>query len=437
MRRALSRAFACVLALSVSPRAQADNATLTLTAALQRARERAPELRAAHAQRDAAAATVSVQRSAYVPAISASVSSSGSAVRDTQPAPDGLFVFEQYSASATLSGSLRWTLWDFGRTRNNVRAADAVHASASARASVVEAEVASNVATAYVVLFYKEQLHAVIRATVAQREKLVTLARGLVKSGLQPPVEEMRAAARADASRAQLAVAEADRQDARAQLAALLFLDPSQPIELAPPRLRRLDVDSSAALRTAEALPIVAAVSREREASAAAVDAARARYRPTLSLSLDGFLRGARFDQSDTLVNTERGEAVLVLSVPIVDASIAPGVRRARADAAAADAALEQLRRDAASDITRAAIAVRTSEDALTFATNAADRASAVLQVIQSRYAQGLASPLELIDAENADSDARIQRTQAEFANALARVRLFVATGNPIVEEPR
>ena len=435
MRRILSTVVAGVLVISVSPRAQADDDALTLTAALQMARERAPELREAHAQRDAAAATASVQRAGYFPTLSASVSSSGSAVRDTQPGPDGLFSFVQYSGAATLSGALRWTVWDFGRTRDIVRAADAGHASAIARASVVELEVARDVATAYVVLFYKEQLHAVLRATVAQREKLTVLARGLVKSGLQPPVEEMRAAARADAARAQLAVAEADRQDARAQLAALLFLDPSKPFEVAAPRLRRLDVDSSAATRTAEALPIVAAASSDRDATAAAVDAARARYRPTLSLSLDGSFRGARVDQSKAIVNTERSEAVLVLSVPIVDASIAPGVRRARAEAAAAEAAFDQVRRDAASDVARAAIAVRTSAEALSFSKNAADRASAVLEVIQSRYAQGLASPLELIDAENAESDSRIQQTQAEFAHALARVRIFVATGSPIVEE--
>src|SRR5438445_752620 len=83
---------------------------------------------------------------------------------------------------------------------------------------------------------------AVTKATLSQREKLVVIAKGLIKAGLQPPLEEIRALARAEAARLQLATAEADVYDARAVLAALLSLDPAAPLKVAPPRLPRLDM---------------------------------------------------------------------------------------------------------------------------------------------------------------------------------------------------
>jgi outer membrane protein TolC len=59
-----------------------------------------------------------------------------------------------------------------------------------------------------------------------------------------------------------------------------------------------------------------------------------------------------------------------------------------------------------------------------------------VLTVVQARYVQGLSDPLELIDAENSDADARVAVVNAELAHALAEVRLIVATGRRIEEAP-
>jgi outer membrane protein TolC len=70
----------------------------------------------------------------------------------------------------------------------------------------------------------------------------------------------------------------------------------------------------------------------------------------------------------------------------------------------------------------------------LEHARKAAEGAAGVLTIVQARYVQGLSSPLELIDAESADSDARVAEAQTELAMALAQVRLYVATGRRIEE---
>ncbi len=429
-------AFALTLAVPV--RAMAEEPSLTLSRALEIGRQRSPQIKGARARADSAEANIDEQRAGYYPSLSANVTGSGAAVRDTQPTPppsEGLFAFVNYSAAGSAGTSVRWTLWDFGRTSGNVAAAEANHTSATASHAGTELGVMNDVATAYVNLHYKEQLREVTKATLTQREKLVVIAKGLIKAGLQPPLEEIRASARAEAARLQLATAEADAYDARAVLAALLSLDPAAPLKVAPPRLPRLDMDSAIASREAEHLPSVASATADKDSKEAAADAAFARYLPAISLAVDDYYRLTRSDKSDVLLNTRQATASLVVSVPIFDASIGPNLTGARADAATAAATLEQTRRDAKSEAARASFAVRTTAVALEHAKRSADGAAGVLQIVSARYVQGLSSPLELIDAESSDADARIQRTQSELAHALAVVRLMVATGKKIVEE--
>jgi outer membrane protein len=427
---------ALALLLVLPARADAQEQSLTLSRALELGRMRAPTLRGARAHTESAEANIDEQRANYYPTLSASLTANGAALRDTQlSSADTLFPFTTYTAAGTAATSVRWTLWDFGRTSGSVAAAEANHTSAAASQAGTELGVMSDVANAYVTYHFKEQLREVTRATLNQREKLVIIAKGLIKAGLQPPLEEIRALARAEAARLQLATAEADVYDARAVLAALLSLDPAAPLKVAPPRLPKLDMDSALAMREAEHLPSVASASADHDSREATADSAQARYLPTLSLAVDDYYRLTRSDKSDLLLNTRQATASLVVTVPIFDASIGPNLTGARADAATAAATLEQARRDARTEAARASFAVRTTAVALEHAKRSADGAASVLQIVQARYIQGLSSPLELIDAESSDSDARIQRTQSDLAHALSVVRLLVATGKKIVEE--
>jgi outer membrane protein TolC len=428
--------MALVLSLAGSAGAQ-ETTTLTLSRALEMGRQRSPQIKAARARTASADANIDEQRAGYYPSLTANVTGIGVAARDTQPTPppgEGLFAFVNYTAAASGGTSVRWTIWDLGRTSGSVAAATANHSSASAAQAGTELGAMTDIANAYVTLHYKLQLRDVTRATLAQREKLVVIAKGLIKAGLQPPLEEIRASARAEAARLQLATAEADVFDASAALAAILSLDPSAPLKIAPPRLPGLDLDPFLAMREAEHLPQVASATADRSSKEATVDAAQARYLPTLSLAVDDYYRFTRSDKSDVLLNTRNVTGSLVVTVPVFDASIGPNLTGARADAANAGAVLEQTTRDARGEAARASFAVRTTQAAVEHAGKAADGAATVLAVVQSRYIEGLSSPLELIEAESADSDARIQRTQTELAHALAIVRLFAATGRTIRE---
>jgi outer membrane protein len=419
--------------------ARASEEILTLSRALELGKERACSVKSARYQAASADANIDEQRAAYLPTLSASLTGGENATRDTQVRPPparGLFAFVNTSRSGTGSTSLRWTAYDFGRTAGAVSAARASHDSAVEGVASAELGIMSDVANAYVTLYYREQLRDVARATLAQREERVDIAKGLIKSGLLPPLEEIRTVARADTARLDLITAEADVADARAALASLLWIDPSATMRIAPPRLPESDVDVATATRAADSVPSVRAATASARAKLAAADAAGARYWPTLSLSVDGLYRFSDYDKNPGVTNTRSAVGSILLSVPLLDFSIAPNLRGARADAASAETAAQEARRVARNEAERAALAARTTRAALVQARAAASENAALFTIVSARYKEGLSSPLELIDAESADSDARVALTQSELAHALALIRASIAIGRSIVEAP-
>jgi outer membrane protein len=431
MKRELVAALFAAAAVAWSTAAEAQE-PLTLAKALELGRTRAPEIAAARAQAAGAAADASAARAAYLPSVSASINGQGQAVRDMQataPTFTRLGPNVTYTTSGTGSVALRWTVYDFGKTSSSVDAADRATDAAEARVDGSVVSVLRDVATAYVTLAYREELKNMVGVTVAQRERLLVLAKALVKAGLQPQVEELRATSRLEAARRELAGAETDAQDSRVFFTTFLGVDPG--VRVVTPRLPAGDVDAARAAKLAEARRETIRASRANvEANRAAATAARRRYLPTLSLNGDGSYRFAETDRAGAfMTNTRTAVGLVVLSVPVFDAAIPAAVDGADADEAVAEAQLAQTIRDARSDAARAAVAVRGALSSVEHARKAADAAAIVFGVVKERYAQGLASPVELIDAESTDAQARIARTNAEMAQALGVVRLLVATG--------
>jgi outer membrane protein len=213
-------------------------------------------------------------------------------------------------------------------------------------------------------------------------------------------------------------------------------LDPTAPLHVSIPRLPRIETNSRAALRAAEDLPAVVAADRAVEASKASVAAAQAQYLPTLSLQANGSYTVTRYDTTDSPYSTASASAGLVVSVPVFEAALAPGVAAARAGADNSQASADLARRNAREEAARAWAGADSLESMLEHARKAAEDAAGVLAIVQARYLQGLSSPLELIDAESSDSQARVAETQAELGSALAIVRLLVATGRKVEEAP-
>ncbi len=422
---------------SRSARAQDD--VISLAQAIEIGRKVAPELREAKTNADSEYAQDDVARSAYYPSLVASFSGQGTALRGTQPLPppsNGVFSYVAYEGAAAAGVNAQWTLYDFGKTAGAVANADAQLRQARALVGASDVTVVGNVATAYMTVVYAEKIRDVTKATLDQRERFAVLAKGLVKAGLQPPLEELRESARAESARVDLANAEGAVLDSRAVLGALLGLGPSRTFRVTEPRLARLPLDAASAMRLADRLPSVVAAYDLVDAKRGVEDANRAQYLPTVALSATGQYTWTRYDTERSTETTANAVTGITVTENIWEPAVAPSIAAAHANAENALATADQARRDSREAAVRAVYALASAERAEEHAHKAAESAAGVLSVVQARYLQGISSPLELIDAESAESAGRLAEAQAQMATGLAAVGLYIATGRRFVEQP-
>jgi outer membrane protein TolC len=120
---------------------------------------------------------------------------------------------------------------------------------------------------------------------------------------------------------------------------------------------------------------------------------------------------------------------MVTVTVPIFEPAVGAQVDAAKAELAGAHAREERARRQARLEATEAALSLKAAKAALTRAQELESAASSALVVIEARYASGLATPLELVDAETQDNDARETLMAAELRLHLATVDVLVSTG--------
>ena len=423
---------ALAIALFLPTTVQAEE--LSFSRALKIARTRAPEMKLAKAKVSTGEAGVDTARAPYYPTLGAT----GTATEIASGERDGVFPprtqptnLVTYTTGMIAAASLRWTLYDFGRTGNNVDAAEATFSSDKADAANTEAQLLGTVANAYLDVVYDEKIRDIDKAIVDDREKSTTVVKGLVKQGLSPAVEELRAHSRVEAARRDLETAEATLAQARVSLLAFLGLDPKAATAFAVPRLPRQRLDADGAMKEAEdRQPAVITAKAAAHSEVFQVDAARARYYPSLQLQGDASYRYANVDIFNQWLPTRTATGSLVLSIPVFDASIPANLAAAKADQARANATFDQTKRDARTEAVGATVALSTNERVLEHARKAAEASTAVLAVIRARFLQGLSSMLDIIEAETSDASARIAAVQAERALDGAVVRVLVATGH-------
>jgi outer membrane protein TolC len=432
--RAIGRAAAFALALLPGV---ASAAPMGLKDMIALARRRAPALRAAVARTAIAEANRSIARAPYLPTL-------GVRAGVDAGVTSGPFVVEGMTAevatrslAADAALEARWTIVDFGRTANAADAADAEAEVAAAQQRETAVTIATEAAQLYYTVVYDRDLLEQAQVTVRQRERHLQLAQGLVASGLRAPIEEIRARVALDGARRQLAATEARVAADRLQLSVLTGVDESSLQLEAPPELWVDDEPARAAATALRTRPAVAAARASVEARAAAVSAATSGRLPTIQATAEGHYRFTQRDDDPRYLPSRQGYAGIVVVVPIFDASIGARVDVARANLREAEAeqAREQLARQLAAG--RAAIESRAARRVLVHAEHVAQGAAAAVSILEGRYAAGVVSPLELLDAAATDAAARVAVVAARLDVAVARVRLLAATGQILSLEGR
>lgn len=317
---------------------------------------------------------------------------------------------------------------DVARWRG-VGAANAAADSARARAAATRLDVERTVAERYYQVVAAEALEGAARRSLAAAHENERIAKARVGAGASTELETDRATAETERAKQSIADAELLQAVARRALESLTRLRPTPGAPALPDDLRE-----EAPLQTWEArplanLPLVRAAEAETRAVAAQSDVARALLLPTISANATERITNATGFQGQNAFWTLSLIATLRLDVASVQglraADKAAGAARAR------EARVRRVSRDQIHDAWQRVHAQIAKSRAARAQAKAAQRAA---QIARERYQSGVATQLDVIQAERDAFGADVARIQADADLAYARTLLRVAAGAPLTQ---
>lgn len=429
LRRRLLPFFSVLLAAS-----PALGETWTLEECRETARLQHPEAAISRSLTAAAAARRAIAFSGFLPRASAQGSflvgrgtggsSLGVVGTDRNVSGSGAFFgpadFEIWTANL----SLQQTVWDFGRTLNRYRLAQAEARRALAQQQLAEELVDVAAEAAFRTALAADELVAAMTESLRQAKAHLSLARGRAEVGMAAPYDVSRAEVEVAQAEVRVIQAENGRELALAQLAIACGLDAlPEGVTLgeAPPRAIPELPSLEAALEEAmEALPEMRAARAAVEAAERAYDASLSELYPSFDLSGTASLRGREFDDL-----RPGWTAVASLSVPLLNGGgDLARIREQRALLATAQAEFIQLRRALRLDLETALLAVQEASARLAAAEAMERSAAQGLSLAEGRYQTGLGSALELADAQSQLANARAERVQSALDLSISLARL-------------
>lgn len=336
-------------------------------------------------------------------------------------------------ATAGTDLSLGWPIDLFGRTQRSVEAAEAERLRAEALYFDAALAVAAETARTYLELRGAEARLSYSQESLELQRRTLEIVRGRVDSGLAPRLDLTRAQASVASLQADLAPIETEIERSITALAVLTGVPPGE-LDLALRREgRQPDLAAGPALGApAELLrrrPDVQAAEFALKRSVAEIGIAEAEFYPLLRLpgSLGYGVTGVG---SGEVVRTLMASLAGTLQVPLFDG----GRREAEFDAARARAAeaLYAYRAtvlDALGAVENAAhgyAGARRRVDALAAEVDANEQVYEQARVL---YQQGLASFLDVLDAQRQLTESRQDIAAAETEVSLEAVTLYEAAG--------
>lgn len=440
MRVAFGTAMACALALALPrPIAAEPSVRLSLGEAIRAARENAPRLAQLRALETAAEAGARGARGLRLPSIDLSAGYTRhsdvpeTAIQLPGELPRTLFpnLPDQWRARIGLSE----TLWSGGRIRHGIAAADGDRRAASQDVLAAEADLTFETSLAYWSLATARETARVLGDSIASFEAHLRDAGNRRDLGLASTAEVL--AVRVERERAEAAAIQAagDEEVARANLVRLVGLGADASIEPEEP----LD-PSALAAEDGEAVDGDAAIERraDRAALAARVEAAASRARALRSGYLPTVAATAGYDYGNPNPrflppsDSFRGSWSLGvgLSLNLYEGGrTRAAVAQAEALADALRAQLDDLERRIRLEIVSRISDVRTAKASLKVASAAWDAAEEGRRVSADRYAVGVASSSELLDAETTVLRAALERTASRARLRVALAALARAVG--------
>ncbi len=402
------------LALQASP--------LTIEQAVETALSNHPDLRAAGGQAQAASARARASRGPLLPQVRASASL-GYGAR----APWEQALVSNGDLGAGVSADL--LLYDFGRTRNGWRSAQASAEATAQSAQAVAGDLALNVRLAFFDVLESEALVQIGRETLANEQRHLQQIEQFVAAGTRPAIDLAKLRTTVATARASLVRAESNLQIAKARLNQAMGVTASTDYEVARSDLPALPLETEATdtlfARATDNRPELAAQRSSIRASELSVKVAEKRLWPSLQL-------GAGLSYfADDIVSPGWGASVgLSLSWTLFDGLAAPANEQAeRANLVTAQARLTGQEQQIWTELDTARVDLGSAKAELEAARQGLESARELLSLAEARYAEGVGSSIELSDAQLELANAEVQVVRGEYDLAAARARLLRALG--------
>jgi outer membrane protein len=427
-----------LLAAATPAAAQDASLQLTLQEAQARALETSHRLAEALARERAAAAAVDIRRAADRPlvSVSAGYTRTNHVTEFVVPSPTGepRVLYPDVPGNYRTRVDLQWPIYNGGRSDALQRAARAEADAVTADLATVRADLRLEVARSFWAVVTARATVSVLERGVERAQAHVRDVRERLDAGLVPPNEVASAEAQESRQRMLLVEARGRHTIAVADLARLVADDAAVAVEpqatldtAAPADSSLLDsLDTARASRSERV-----AFERRIEAALQSQRAAAAARRPTIAFAGGAdyarpnpriFPRADRWDDS--------WEASVNVSWPVWDGGrVQAEVAQATSLVTAAQRRLDQFDSALAVDVRQSTIELDTARAAVQAAADAVRAATEAHRVVGERYAAGVISQIEVLDAEFALLQAELDRTRAQANVRLAEARLERALG--------
>lgn len=398
-----------------------------------------PETREAWERARQAALAVGLSEAAYLPQISAEVVGGMQVTPLPIPTtliPQGYFRSTTREVVPTLAA--KWLLFDFGKREgeeNGVRAGAFI---ANVAFTGAHQRLIYEVSRDYFALGAARGRLRVARQALATAQAVQDAVDMRRAQGLATVVEQAQARRQTAQARYTLEKTMGAEHAAYAALIASMGVAPSAPLRTRDSTRETLpaspsgDVDQFVRAALANRPDIIAGYGKIRAAEAA-LDAARARYYPTIGLEAQAYenIGGLSTQGSRFYSITQPGSNVLVkLSVPLFDGGIRDAhVARARSEVAASHAALDRARDQAERQVIDAYDALRTGFAEYSAAKALVDAAQTAYDAAFDAYHHGVGTYIGLLTDETALSQAQSQMEDAHANVFTAAAALAFATG--------
>jgi outer membrane protein TolC len=429
------------IALVLLPAARSHAQTpLSLGEAVERAQKLYPAVQVSQAQVDAAAAAIRLARTSYLPRFD----SIAQVNRATKNNVYGMLL--QQSVISPISGPpvlansasnvfgsaagvlVDWEPFDFGLRTSRVTLAESTRKRTEASVVRTQYEAAAGAADAYLTILAAQETVKAAAASVERNKVLLNTVEALVRAELRPGADVSVARSELAAAQAQVVRGRQAIADATALLAGFLGEQPGR-IAVAAGKLLTLperDVDTPQQVTGNPAAQEQTAVIEEAKAK---LETLNRQWAPRFSLQGTTYVRGTGARPDFTTLGGANGLAPnfynwgvgLSVKFPLLDFA---ATRAQQAEQTAAIRGEESRYRQIVNDLetrrNRALAAVQAAREIAELTPIQLEAARVAEGQAQARYKAGLATLVEVADAQRVEA-------QAEIDNGLARLNVWRA----------